>query len=191
MTLLKRMGGVRPQKRFFDRDEIDARGGQVEQGVPGTVRFAGETENLRYTVRISHRRPGTYVASFGGEGIYMMRMTGYVYLYVYVYVYRFTERGCYSQLGLVHTSSAHLWLRCATVSVCFPRHQGCFYRSNLPQLTSLETMRAIFLCRNDFRGERLFAAAHCCSTSPCWINSFAFPCRSHGVCSRPARQRRR
>ncbi|PHJ21180.1 kow motif domain-containing protein, partial [Cystoisospora suis] len=53
MTLLKRMGGVRPQKRFFDRDEIDARGGQVEQGVqPGTVRFAGMTfEESGYLLR--------------------------------------------------------------------------------------------------------------------------------------------
>ncbi|KYK63544.1 KOW motif domain-containing protein, partial [Toxoplasma gondii TgCatPRC2] len=41
MATLKQMGGVRAQKRFFDRDEVDARGGQVEQGIlPGTVRFA-------------------------------------------------------------------------------------------------------------------------------------------------------
>ncbi|CBZ53496.1 hypothetical protein NCLIV_032830 [Neospora caninum Liverpool] len=53
MAALKRMGGVRAQKRFFDRDEVDARGGQVEQGVlPGTVRFAGMTfEESGYLLR--------------------------------------------------------------------------------------------------------------------------------------------
>lgn len=32
----------RPEKRFFDRDQVDASGGQIEQGLsPGTVRFGG------------------------------------------------------------------------------------------------------------------------------------------------------
>nr|PIM03104.1 KOW motif domain-containing protein [Toxoplasma gondii COUG] len=53
MATLKQMGGVRAQKRFFDRDEVDARGGQVEQGIlPGTVRFAGMTfEESGYLLR--------------------------------------------------------------------------------------------------------------------------------------------
>ncbi|KAL8273430.1 hypothetical protein Esti_002675 [Eimeria stiedai] len=47
----KRSG--RPEKRFFDRERVDASGGQVEQGLsPGTVRFGGCTfEEAGYIVK--------------------------------------------------------------------------------------------------------------------------------------------
>ncbi|KAL8426229.1 hypothetical protein Efla_007038 [Eimeria flavescens] len=48
---IKRSG--RPEKRFFDRERVDASGGQVEQGLsPGTVRFGGCTfEEAGYIVK--------------------------------------------------------------------------------------------------------------------------------------------
>lgn len=57
----KRSG--RPEKRFFDRERVDASGGQVEQGLsPGTVRFGGEKRDAnpsrhKETLRDRRRAP--------------------------------------------------------------------------------------------------------------------------------------
>ncbi|CDJ45281.1 hypothetical protein ETH_00028015, partial [Eimeria tenella] len=49
----RRAKAGKPEKRFFDRDRVDASGGQVEQGlIPGTVKFAGLTfEEAGYIIR--------------------------------------------------------------------------------------------------------------------------------------------